>query len=300
MTVQPSNTFLLHSGNNSPDESSKFNSKESSPFNINGNCDAYSDMGLNGSLSAGLTGEQPTRFNTGEYSLQEMPPQSMPASATQNSSTRAPKRSKWPCQLTVDPTPDKSRVETQIPIKLNLHNCPAGYTKLHLPAHTISKAKFVQKPPFEKSKDTLELSTMLFCASALQKEGVRERAFRRAETGEVPVRREDSPEKVQDENDPEKPLNGGPVTICQGCVVRERKRAARKKTKKADEEEEWAKHEAKRVVVFNCPETRDWCIPQTKEIPVKDTTRQMTSMYVNAPMRIACYCRHQTEKLGFQ
>ena len=141
---------------------------------------------------------------------------------------------------------------------------------------------------------------MLVCASAIEKEGVRERVYRRAESDEVPVRAEELPGAVPDENDPERPLNGGPVTICQGCITRERKRAARKKTKKVEEEEEWAKDEAKRVIVFNCPEVREWCIPGSKETPIKDSTTVPSSISVKVPMRIACYCRHQSEKMGFK
>ncbi len=143
---------------------------------------------------------------------------------------------------------------------------------------------------------------MLVCASALQKEGVEKQAFARAAMDETPVKVETSNESnTNDENDLSKPLNGGPVAICQGCIVRERKRAARKKTKKLEEEEEWAKDEAKRIIVFNCAEVRDLCVPGLKENPVKDHSGPRPDrMCVNAPMRIACYCRHQGEKIGFQ
>jgi len=180
-----------------------------------------------------------------------------------------------------------------------LHDVPPGITKIHLPSYTISKPKFQAKPPFVKSDDTLELYTMLVCASALQKDGVEERAFNLAALTEEGSK-DDQSGMSADENDPSKPLNGGAVSICQGCIVRERKRAARKKTKKVDEEEEWAKDEAKRVVVFNCAEVRDWCVPGTKEAAVKDHEGPLDSMFVHAPMRIACYCRHQSEKVGFQ
>jgi hypothetical protein len=211
----------------------------------------------------------------------------------------------WPCRLTVDPIPDKSRVETQIPIRLTLHNAPKTITKLHLPSYTISKPKFQAKPPFVKSHDALELSCMLVCASAMQKDGLQEKAFQRAAEddgeGDLEMKAEDGKESTPvDDNDPMKPLNGGPVQICNGCIVRERKRAARKKTKKQDEEEEWAKDEAKRVIVFNCAEVRDWCVQGTKETSVKEHEGPVDQCFVTAPMRVACYCRHQSEKVGFQ
>ena len=107
---------------------------------------------------------------------------------------------------------------------------------------------------------------------------------------------------MDDEN---KPLNGGEVTICSGCQQRERKRAGRKKVKKPEEEEAWLKDEAKRVVVFNTNEIKEWLQP-SKE-PAADTISERPApevpegaMQVDAPMRIACYCRHQSEKIGFQ
>jgi hypothetical protein len=215
--------------------------------------------------------------------------------------------------LTIHPTPLKSRVETQIPIKMTLFPMPAGVTKLHLPTHTISKPKLLSKPPPERSPDTLELHTTLVCTSAMQNPEFRRRAFARAAQGVVvkEERRKSIEEQkagspiVDDEDDENKPLNGGEVSICPGCVTRERKRAARKKVKKAEEEEAWHKDENKRVIVFNTHEVKDWQVPsgQTPSDAVGDRREPMVpegAMQVDAPMRIACYCRHQNEKLGFQ
>lgn len=232
---------------------------------------------------------------------QGMPPTSIQsASLSPSNSSRPNPGSKWPCLLTVEPTPDKSRVETQIPIRLTLYGAPKNFTKLHLPSYTISKPKFQCKPTHELAEDTLELKTMLVCASAMQKEGVEEIAFQRAEIEEPPGNKEEQDVSHLPENDHSRPLNGGPVYICAGCVVRERKRAARKKLKKVDEEEEWAKEEHKRAIVFNCAELRDWQLPNAKEVPVKDANEPYDAMTIHVPMRIACYCRHQSEKVGFQ
>ncbi|RDL38238.1 Uncharacterized protein BP5553_02578 [Venustampulla echinocandica] len=206
--------------------------------------------------------------------------------------------------LTIHPTPLKSRVETQIPIKMTLFPVPAGITKLHLPTHTISKPKLLAKPPPERSPETLELYTTLVCTSAMQNPEYRRRAFERAA---APLRQEEEPQdiKPEDEKEEDKPVNGGNVEICPGCITRERKRAARKKVKKVEEEELWHKHEAKRVIVFNTHEIKDWQAPTAQ--PLSDTTGDRAepfvpegAMQVDAPMRIACYCRHQNEKLGFQ
>lgn len=218
--------------------------------------------------------------------------------------------SNLPPRLTVHPTPLKSRVETQIPIKMTLFPMPAGVTKLQLPTHTISKPKLLSKPGVGRSPDTLELHTMLVCTSAMQDPDKLRRAFARAAGSNFGPKKEsgrrvssgDVPAEESDEN---KPLNGGEVVICPGCITRERKRAARKKLKKVDEEESWLKDEHKRVIVFNTHEVKEW------QTPSKDSSAEVIgdgpppfvpdgAMQVDAPMRIACYCRHQNEKLGFQ
>ncbi len=209
--------------------------------------------------------------------------------------------------LTVHPTPLKSRVETQIPIKMTLFPLPPGATKLHLPTHTISKPKLLAKPTPVKAPDTLELTTTLVCTSAMQNPEFRRRAFARAAgTLKSPEpKTDDDKEKTSDDNDENKALNGGEVKICGGCITRERKRAARKKVKKVEEEESWHKDEDKRVIVFNTQEIKDWQQPsiQPQSDAVGDRREPPVpegAMQVDAPMRIACYCRHQNEKLGFQ
>lgn len=217
-----------------------------------------------------------------------------------------------PPVLTIHPTPLKSRVETQIPIKMTLFPMPPGVTKLHLPTHTISKPKLLAKPSPAKSPEILELHTMLVCTSAMQNPELLQRAFARAASNEPKdtvkkeVRRrssaDDSPSDEEDENSP---LHGGEVNICPGCITRERKRAARKKVKKVEEEESWHHDEQRRVIVFNCHEVKEWASP-SRENPADEVVERPPpevpegAMQVDAPMRIACYCRHQHEKVGFQ
>ncbi|KAI9815778.1 MAG: hypothetical protein M1827_002174 [Pycnora praestabilis] len=214
--------------------------------------------------------------------------------------------------LTLHPTPLKSRVETQIPIKMTLHPMPPGVTKLHLPTHTISKPKLLAKPPPPKSSDTLELHTMLVCTSAIQSAENMRRAFARAAGADLSLVAENGRRSSAGDNatggqssDNNKPLNGGEVDICIGCITRERKRAARKKVKKAEEEDTWHKDEHKRVIVFNTHEMKDWQPPSKDPSFEIDCDRPLPAipdgaMQVDAPMRIACYCRHHNEKLGFQ
>lgn len=207
------------------------------------------------------------------------------------------------CKLYIHPTPFKSRVETQIPIKMSLFPLPRGIKRLHLPTHTISKPKLLARPSPEKSPDMLELSTMLVCTSAMSNEENRKRALAKAAAlGNNLPPSVDSNE----ENDEDKPQNGGEVQICAGCITRERKRAARKKIKKVEEEELWNRDEARRVIVFNTQEIKEW---QATTSTMTETTLMggtpessipPGSFYVECPMRIACYCRHQNEKIGFQ
>lgn len=191
-------------------------------------------------------------------------------------------------QLTIHSIPPKSRVETQIPIKMTLYPVPAGVKKIHLPPHTISKPKLLAKPRPAPAPDTLELFTQLVCTSAMAKPGLKEKALARAAVSGHPVE-----VRAEPEGD-DKPENGGEVHICPGCVTREHKRANRKKVKKPEEEENWKKDETKRVIVFNTQEVKEWQQPPPEEI------RPCGTMQIEAPMRIACYCRHHHEKLGFQ
>lgn len=222
-------------------------------------------------------------------------------SAPQNLRLEAPMRP----ILTVHPTSLKSRVETQIPIKMTLYPLPAGVKKLRLPSHTISKPKFLAKPDTERSPEILELHTSLVCTSAMQDQDKLKKAFARARG--APYKRLSSASKDNgDDNaeEEEKPLDGGEVRICAGCIQRERKRASRKKQRKPDEDELFQKDEEKRVIVFNTNELKEWTEPSKTAVPCySDMTAPVVpagAMQVELPMRIACYCRHQNEKLGFQ
>ncbi|KAI5927986.1 hypothetical protein F4810DRAFT_698744 [Camillea tinctor] len=207
-------------------------------------------------------------------------------------------------RLVVQPTPLKSRVETQIPIKLTMHHLPQGIKRVHLPTHTISKPKLLAKPAAVRSPDMLELYTMLVCTSAMHDPEKKERAFKRAAAARHDY---NSLGLLEDgiEDEDSKPQNGGEVRICSGCITRERKRAGRKKHKKPEEEELWNKFENERVIVFNTQEVKDW---QTVTPLMADPTGAGLhslsvpdgTVQVDAPMRIACYCRHHGEKMGFQ
>ncbi|KAL9106206.1 MAG: hypothetical protein Q9227_008739 [Pyrenula ochraceoflavens] len=206
----------------------------------------------------------------------------------------------------------KSRVETQIPIQLILSPLPPGIKKLRLPSHTIAKPKFFAKSETEgPSPDTYELHTSLVCTSAMEDPVKLQKALARARgedpslhTGPSPTSSNDSHSlKPEDDN----PLNGAEVKICSGCIARERKRNSRKKLRKPEEEEIFQKDEEKRVIVFNTHQIKDWHEPSGEEGELNTVgvatgqPRDLApgAMQVDLPMRIACYCRHQHEKMGF-
>lgn len=214
--------------------------------------------------------------------------------------------------LHVAPIPAKSRVETQINIRLTMDRLPPGVKTLHLPTHTIAKAKLLAKDPAPQ-EDTLELHTMLVCTSAMNQPSLRQHALEHAASmnnSDIQIRGQNGTLKKEGDElaEDDKPLNGGEVRICTNCINRERKRAARKKLKKEEEQAHWEKYETERVIVFNTNEYKPWAEWQQSPAP-KDTNSTQpndyyrppdTAMQVIAPMRIACYCRHQNEKDGFQ
>lgn len=210
-------------------------------------------------------------------------------------------------QFSARPLQTKSRVETQISVRLITCLLPSHITKLHLPRESISKTKNYAKEVV-KSADTLELHTSVVCASALIKPGVEQMALRRAARAACfPVKEENQSRRSSstnmpddDPNDPAKPLNGGEVQICENCVARERKRAARKRVKKQEDEETWNKFERERIVVFNEKEYKEWQPPKPKEGSHEHLQYPDGALLIEVPMRIACYCRHQGEKQGFQ
>lgn len=209
----------------------------------------------------------------------------------------------------------KSRVETQVNVPLTLYPAPAGIAKLHLPSESIAKPKLLVRGR-EKSPDTLELSTYLVRTTAMKHRYFRRKALARARgEPDPPIQPEEQAElDAEDErrlpdfdHDPDHPQNGGEVKICANCIARERKRSLRKKPSDKDEEKllnrMWSELESQRIVVFNKGEIQDWTHvsnPRVPTLPLAGHAVPDSALTVELPMRIACYCRHQGEKIGFQ
>ncbi|ORY64068.1 uncharacterized protein BCR38DRAFT_206002 [Pseudomassariella vexata] len=274
---------LSPSGAPSPDNTASFMNGASTPGGFGGNA-IWPNMG--GFHVQPQPGAQPRPEPTNGA---HMPPS--------YSSQRTPFNGTQPT-LVIERTPFKSRVETQIPIKMTMYNLPQGIKRLHLPSYTISKAKLLarQAADRERSPDMWELYTMLVCTSAMQDEEKRKKAFARAAVAGHPT----SADVDQADNEDNKPQNGGEVRICPGCILRERKRAGRKKNKKPEEEELWDRYQKHRAIVFNTNEVKDWQPAPDNSVPGITNRIPPGTVQIDAPMRIACYCRHHSEKLGFQ
>ena len=240
------------------------------------------------------------------------------ASSASQSITR-PKRDTTP-RLIIHGLPLKSRVETQIRTVLTLTVLPPGVTKLHLPSYTIAKFKYLKGAPSSAS-DTLELHTMLVSSTAMEdpdkfakamagaarKDASNARIIDLADKSYEKAQLPDE-EKHQCGSDDDFCKDGGEVMICLLCQNRERKRIQRKKNKKPAEEEIWQRDEGKRVIMFNQDELQQWMTPT--DLHAKKALDEITgqtslyvpegSMQVDLDMRIACYCRHHKEKLGYR
>jgi hypothetical protein len=218
--------------------------------------------------------------------------------------------------LHIAPISTKSRVETQINVVMTLERPPPGIEHLHLPLHTIAKSKLLAKEDYDPSK-VLELHTMLVCSSAMHNEANKAKALKRAaaqDNAEIQKRAEaqrgagdDEKNDMKNVDDADKPANGGEVRICSNCIQRERKRAGRKKLKKEEEQQHWERYETERVVVFNSNEYLPFKPFDASQQPQRDANMNDEpyqapdgAISVAAAMRIACYCRHQSEKEGFQ
>lgn len=241
--------------------------------------------------------------------------------------------------LFVHDIPPKTRVETQIPITMTLVPMPLGISRLHLPTRTMAKPKLIAKPHPTKSPDMLELDVMPVCASAMKRQDVYLRAFAIARGEGIPTytrhqihrSSSDGSDTRQNPGGKVDPMEGGAISICDGCMMRERKRANRRMEKEAtDEDISWRQGEKERIVVFNENEVVDWkpygsadlnepaskrargakgkkkeCQPgeekSTRNPPCGPNIQNPeVARQVRLLMRITCYCRHQGEAEGFQ
>lgn len=190
----------------------------------------------------------------------------------------------------------KTRAETQIKVNLILDPLDPKFEFISFPRQTMAKPKLLCSPEeieeFNAKGDTVHMTLMLVCATAIDPPEKREQALRRARGDEeIPRRPEGMSLGEVDKDDPSHPQNGGEVLICDGCKERERKRYDRKK-KKADDELEWLGFEAQRVIMINDKEYK-----KLKEVDSsQDQMYSARAKQVEFAMRIACYCRHQEEK----
>lgn len=157
--------------------------------------------------------------------------------------------------IQVQDAPAKSRVETQIKIRMDFYP-PPPESIVHLPTDTISKPKLQLRDPFTPIPTALSLDTIVVCDTDMNR-------F---------------------------------VNICRCCVNRERKRAFRKKTRLPIEEAHWSLDKEKRAIVFNCKEIVDF----GPLVDIEVDGKTVKAKRLELPIRMACYCRHHHEKVGFR
>ncbi|KAL8728234.1 MAG: hypothetical protein Q9166_005537 [cf. Caloplaca sp. 2 TL-2023] len=266
------------------------------------------------------------------------PPMFIPPAVTFRSSAQSG-RLMGP-RLMIEPIAPKTRVETQIPVKMTFDPLPPGITKLHLPARTMAKSKLIAKPHPSRSPDMLELDVMPVCASAMKKPELCQRAFALARGERLTAQLTHQAQRSSSEGPPNggpsnekiEPMNGGPISICDGCVTRERKRANRRIEKEETAEDiMWKQGEKERIVVFNETEVVEWKPYGSADVnepagkrakgaggrakkkgePAEEASTPTFAPGPSMPyaerrkqirlmMRITCYCRHQGEAEGFQ
>ncbi|KAK9478233.1 hypothetical protein V1514DRAFT_76981 [Lipomyces japonicus] len=167
-----------------------------------------------------------------------------------------------PYQLTVSTDTFKSRVETQIKAQLTFKPSPKEHY-IHLPATTIAKPRQQLRKAFNPDGNTLEVDAIVVCDHNRYKY----------------------------------------INVCTGCVKRERKRANRKKVPSSDDTN-WLDSQENRTIMFNCAELLD--IHNNGVSKSSGTTCQTAIQdnvevkIIDIPMRIPCYCRHHSEKVGFR
>ncbi|CCJ30756.1 unnamed protein product, partial [Pneumocystis jirovecii] len=171
-----------------------------------------------------------------------------------------------PYILNIFGIPEKSRVETQVKLEMKL-----SYNFL-LNSSPVSSYSWFKLPRWSITKEKLKLPNL-----------------------------KDIPKNI----DPEKILIIEPsvvcasdvkksVLICSGCIIRERKRAIRKRRNKSSVESSSGNYtkdgalipiedEEKKIIVFNHPELSEF-----------------KNNCINIPTRITCYCRHHKENIGFR
>jgi len=218
--------------------------------------------------------------------------------------------------LTKNGSANRTRVETQVVCRLELLNKHEDHKKLVLPIYTLSKPKMVEKDRPKPPEANLLLHTRVVCTTPLQNLQCKQKALRSAlEDAQRKVRGESVDERKEWEEKNCLPQDGGEVKICEPCKGRERTRDNRKK-KPTNDDEEWLKYADDRVLIFNDKEFQDWMPPgkdkdqprteladhKTKSTKPREKPKLPPSLYdhIDMPMRITCYCRHHTEKIGYK
>ncbi len=177
-------------------------------------------------------------------------------------------------QLNLLGIPAKSRVETQLRLGIQIvHAVPESGTIQEMPIG--DRFQWLKLPSWGMAKEKLKMKNRRDAPKTIDP----------AKIVFLEARVVKSTEPFED------------VKICAGCIMRERKRAQRKKKtqKKSRSSEDGSDSPAqdteimplpdedRKILVFNCPELME-----------------ISNGEVTIPTRVTCYCRHHREKNGFR
>lgn len=178
-------------------------------------------------------------------------------------------------QLNLLGIPTKSRVETQIRLGIQLVEIVKAPNGQNVEVPLGPRFRWLKLPTWSMAKEKLKVKNRKDAPSTIDP---RQIVFLECRVVKSSAPYED-------------------VSICHGCIIRERKRSQRKKdvanrevegarnSKHPPKQQEWLPlpDEERKIMVFNCPELLE-----------------LKNGQAVAPTRVTCYCRHHKEKDGFR
>jgi hypothetical protein len=209
----------------------------------------------------------------------------------------APVLAELPYKLHIRPMRRENRAETESSLELILDGPKIAHTRLHFAPETVWLAKNLAKPNEREARsDTLEVSAMVFCASAVKDASAI--GVARYIAAYVPASDLTS-------------SNGGPVRICPQCQRREH---CRKSRKKIPIDPEFDSYIGRRVIgistkeysqlqPYHHDESEPWDRYAAQRLPtdtfITKPNFSTEQRKFEAGIRILCKCNHHQETDGF-
>lgn len=226
----------------------------------------------------------------------------------------------------------QTRVETAMEFRVILRKKPKSLQRIRVHESHLTKAKHLKDKDVPLPPTAAELRATVFCDTATRTPEAIQQAMHLAATNPSPPSSPKTKEENKEEDSPHSKddcaaLRGAPVKICNGCVSRETKRLKRSK-QKVEETDEWletVRHHTSVItngpwIELKGPDASNAAQqllsqpaqPQNMEMDenVEDGRRKRQrlplppiapgTVAADFPMRICCYCRHQSEATGFK